>query len=526
MSPLHVILAILISLSAFAQIPTTETTVAEPATEVSEDAPPEEAADAAEFARPSTEFTRPSTSLPGVGKSVVIVPLRDVIDDTILYVLRRGFDKVLEEKSDAMIIDMNTPGGSLNTTEEIIQRIREIRKGGTKVYTFVNSDAISAGAITALACDGIFMGPASRIGDAMPILMGPGGPTAVPDDLKEKVMSPTRALVRALAQENDYLEELALSMVDPDVEFKVGDTVICAEGELLTLTADEAVAIHAPMETPLLAQAVVGDVDELLAAVGLGGATISRIEASGSENLARWITTIAPLLMALAVLGIYIEVQTPGVGVFGFVGVTALVILLFGHNVAGLTGQVDLVLIVLGMVLLLIEMLVLPGFGVAGLLGIIALGTGMVMAMIPHMPSGLPDLPGLAAPDIGPYIQTALLKLSIGMVLTVIGGYFISKWLPNTSFYGRLVLETTQEGYVSTDVDFNQSLVGKIGVTTCILRPSGIAEIDGRRIDVVSNGDFIQTGQRVVVSETEGARIVVSPAPEPATDADAATATA
>ena len=517
MTPMHLILPIFLSLSSFAQGP-------EPTQE--------SAAGAPEAAKPSEEKTdaaKPATlqpKLPGIGKSVVVVPLRDVIDDTLLYVLRRGFDKVLAEKSDAMIIDMNTPGGALSTTEEIIQRIREIRKSGTKVYTFVNSDAISAGAITALSCDAIFMAPASRIGDAMPILMGPSGPMAVPEDLKEKVMSPTRALVRALAQENDYLAELALSMVDPDVEFKVGDTVICAEGELLTLTANEAVAIHAPMETPLLAQAVVEDVDALLAAVGLAGATVSRIEASGSENMARWITTIAPLLMALAVLGIYIEVQTPGVGIFGFAGVTALVILLFGHNVAGLTGQTDLVLIALGMVLLLIEMLVLPGFGVAGLLGILALGAGMVMAMIPHMPSGVPDLPGLAAPDMGPYIQAALFKLAVGMVLTVIGGYFISKWLPNTSFYGRLVLETTQEGYVGADVEYNQSLIGKTGITKCTLRPAGIAEIEGRRIDVVSNGDFIQSGQRVLVTETEGSRIVVVLAPEASLGADAASAPA
>jgi membrane-bound serine protease (ClpP class) len=177
-------------------------------------------------------------------------------------------------------------------------------------------------------------------------------------------------------------------------------------------------------------------------------------------------------------------------------------------------------------VLLLIEMLVLPGFGVAGLLGIMALGAGMVMAMIPHMPSGVPELPGISAPDMGPYIQSALLKLAIGMVLSLVGGYFISKWLPHTSFYGRLVLESTQEGYVSVDVEHNQSLVGKVGVTKCTLRPAGIAEIEGRRIDVVSNGDFINSGQRVIVTETEGSRIVVELAPEPATDVDAASAPA
>jgi membrane-bound serine protease (ClpP class) len=515
MTPLRLILVILLAFSSIADSQTDPQDLLQP---VQSEEP---AADAAESA------AKPEKSQqPGIGKKVVVVPLRDVIDDTLLYVLRRGFDKVLDEKAEAMIIDMHTPGGSLATTEEIIARIREIRNAGTKVYTFVNTDAISAGAITSLACDAIFMSPSSRIGDAMPILMGPNGPTAVPEDLKEKVMSPTRALVRALAQENDFLVELAMAMVDPSVEFKIGDTVICAEGELLTLTAEEAVTIHAPMETPLLARAIVTDVEELVAQVGLAGASIAKIEPSGAENLARWITTIAPLLMALAVLGIYIEVQTPGVGIFGFVGVTALVILLFGHNVAGLTGQVDLVLIVLGIVLLLVEMFVLPGFGVAGLLGIIALGAGMVMAMIPHMPTGVPDLPGIAPPSIGPYIQTALLKLAIGMILSLIGGYFISKWLPHTSFYGRLVLESTQEGYVSTDVEQKQSLVGKIGTTVSPLRPAGIAEIDGRRVDVVSNGDFIQANQRVLVTETEGTRIVVvlapEPEPEPESGSDAA----
>ena len=155
------LLSLLIGLGSFAQsevseISTPTPDVAESATDAASDA---ETASAAK--PPAAESAKPQK---GAGKNVVVVPLRDVIDDTLLYVLRRGFDKVLDQEADVMVIDMHTPGGSLATTEEIIARIREIRNGGTKVYSFVNTDAISAGAITSLACDGIYMAPSARIG--------------------------------------------------------------------------------------------------------------------------------------------------------------------------------------------------------------------------------------------------------------------------------------------------------------------------------------------------------------------------
>ena len=343
----------------------------------------------------SISFSMASETSDTLGSGTVIVlPLKSQIDKTLLYLFRRGFQTAENQKNlKGIIIDMDTPGGRLKETEEIISWMRALSGKGIPIYSYVNTRAQSAGAIICLGSDEFFMAPGSRIGSAAPILMSPmGGVQEVGDDIKEKILSDTRALVRGLAQENGYLPELAMAMVDQEVEVKIGERIICPKGELLNLTAQEASEVIPPMEKPLLATAVVENLEELIALKGFSNCTITHIEPSGSESLARWLTLMAPFLMAAAFIGIYVEIKTPGFGVPGIIGIVCLIIFLFGHYIAGLAGKEDIFLVFIGVCLLAVEIFVLPGFGIAGILGVAALFAGMILTMIPKLPK-LPKLP-------------------------------------------------------------------------------------------------------------------------------------
>ena len=456
------------------------------------------------------------------GGKVLIVPIKEQIDKASLFFLRRAFQTAGDDKSiRAIVIDMDTPGGGLKETEEIISWIRSLSSSGVPIYTYVNPRAQSAGAIICLASDEIFMAPGSRIGSAAPILMNPmGGTEPMPDDVKEKILSDTRALVRGLAQEKGYLPELAVSMVDSNTEVKVGEKVVCPKGELLNLTAIEAVEVIPPMEKPLLATKIVKDVSELLEWKKLTDFDRVDIQPVGAEELSHWITRIAPLLMAAAFIGIYLEVKTPGFGIPGIIGIVSLALFLFGHYIAGLAGNEDIFLVILGLTLLVVEVLVLPGFGIAGVLGIGALIAGMVLAMIPHLPER-PILPNQVFEPITikPYLDQAVIKLAATVAIAGVSIYVLAKLLPKTPVYNKLVLQTAatvDAGYVGTDIDKHSQLVGCKGVAMTPLRPAGIAVIENQRVDVVSNGDYIEKEEPIVVVEANGPKIVV----ELASDSD------
>ena len=456
----------------------------------------------------------------GERPKVAVIPLRDQINDPMLYFIRRALKDAKADEVDMVVIDMDTPGGRVDHTEEIIAHIREL--GDIPVYVFVNQDAISAGAIISIACDRIYMSPHGRIGAAAPIWMTQGGVAEMPPDVREKMLSIIRAMMRGLANENGYREDVAMAMVDDQVEVKIGDEVICDVGELLMMTAQEAVRIYPPMTDPILATGIVDDIDDLLAVLDMANAEIINIEPAGSEQLAKIITALAPLLMFIGMMGIYMELKTPGFGVPGIVGAVSISIYFFGHYVAGLAGIEDMALVIIGIALIALEILVIPGFGVAGILGIFCLFGGLFMAMIPNLPdvTKMPDF----MPEISlwPYIEHALMNTSIAILLIAVGGYCFGRYLPNLPFLDHLILRSAtraSDGYVAPNVEENSKLIGEIGMTLTPLRPSGIATINNRRVDVVSNGDFIDQDERVMVKRVQGARVVVIPVaanPEPA----------
>ena len=455
-------------------------------------------------------------------KTVYRLPLHGPIDRSLMIFFRRAFIEIEETKPDAVIVDITTDGGGLLETEEIIAWMRSTE---IPIYSYVSprSDekrdarsprALSAGAIICFGTEKIFMSPRSRIGSAAPVMAGGGQVQEIPATMKEKVLSDMRALIRGLAKENGHLADVGLAMIDPAYELKIGDRVISPKGELLNLTAEEAVEVIPPRTKPLLAESIEPDLDAVLAKIGMPDAEVVAFVPEPAEKLARMIVAIGPVLFMLGVLGIFIEMKTPGFGIPGIAGLCLLTIFFFGHHVAGLAGFEDIALVVVGLILLGLEIFVIPGFGIAGMLGILCIAAGTILGMIPHIPEIPTELPTIDAPDIMDYLTGALWRFLIILGGAITGGYFLAKILPRTGPYRQLVLDTSlrnEDGYTSGDVRYKE-LIGQQGIAQTTLRPSGIVQLGEDRLDVVTRGDMIDKGDNVVIVEVHGARIIVEPA--------------
>jgi len=437
-----------------------------------------------------------STSDGGKRPLVYQIPIKKQIEPALLYVIRRGVTEAAAAKADAVIFVMDTPGGRVDITRDILEIIREIK---TPTYTFVERDAYSAGAIIALATPHIYMAPGSVIGAATPILMGPGGGVQdLNEDVGEKMKSGVAAMVRAAAEQGGHDPALAEAMVRREVEYKIGTNIISKAGELLTLTASEAEGV--------LSDGTVADVEAMLEKIGLADAEIKTLEVTPAEKLARIIAGIAPILLMIGLGGIYLEIKTPGIGLPGIAGATALVLFFFGHHIAGLAGMEDVVIFVIGFALLFIEVFITPGFGFLGITGIALILISLLNAMSWQVPGEL--LPTISGS--GATLQKAFVKLSIGMTGTVVLGVIAGHFLPKSKVVRPLVLnQSTDKAEGFTAAHDHRELLGKIGTAEMNLHPAGRALFDGDRVNVISRGEFIEKGSDVKVVEAHGSRIVV-----------------
>ncbi len=447
-------------------------------------------------------------------ENVYVVPIEGEINDGMLCVLRRAFREIGEMKPSAVVVELNTPGGSVEATRKIISLIRDVKADKTPVYAFVNSDALSAGSFISISCNAIYMASNGTIGSALPIVQGQdGGFEELSGNIGEKVMSAMRSMVRSLAQENGYREDVVMAMVDPNHEdVKIGDTLICAKGKILNLTAKEATVVYNGEEKPVLASGIVNSVQELCQAVGKSGdLNIVRFEKKASDRLALWITRFGAVFLGLGLMFVFIEIKTPGFGVFGIAGIALLCVYCFGHYVAGLASVVEIVMIFIGLILIALEVFVVPGFGITGISGITLTVLGIVMAVIPSLPR-VPALPGLENSLWNDILQPAIVHLGTAIFVIVGSFWLLHAALKHTKAYNTIFSHAkldNKEGYVGLNVEESNSLVGNVGTALSVLRPSGIVLINGKRVDVVTSGDFIPEGTTVKVIAVNGASVIV-----------------
>jgi len=456
---------------------------------------------AAWVAAPDNAKARTPWSQPTTTGMVYIIPIHDVIDTALIYVIRRGLNEAEDSNAEAIIFDINTPGGRVDAAEEILNMLRGVK---TPTYTLVNPNAISAGAIIAMATDHIYMTPGSKIGDAMPIMLGLTGEVQpMPESVEEKSVSYVAAMIRAAAQHRGHDPQLAEAMVRRDSEYKIGDDVISKKGRLLTLTNKDAERLVGPEKRPLLSAGTVENLNALLLKIGKENCQRVELKVTAAEKIARFIESISIVLLGLGLLGLYIEFKTPGFGLPGILGILLLAIWFWGSHIAGLAGMEEVALFLIGVILLCVELFVFPGTILPGLIGLLLIIASILMGMTQHYP-GDPWYPTF------PAITNSAIRFTPSLLIAVAGGMLAAAFLPQVPLFKKLILDaaiTPQRG--ALPAQGNTSLVGQQGVTETRLNPAGAARFGDAHLNVVSRGDFIEPGEKIVIAEAKGNRIIV-----------------
>ena len=452
------------------------------------------------------------------GPAVVVAPIQGEIDLGVAPFLDRVLADAEADGAAAVVLDIDTPGGRLDAALEMR---RSLLASPVRTIAFIDSTALSAGALIALAAEEIHVVPGGIMGAATPVL-GATGETA-----DEKVISAVRSIFRATAQERDRDPLIAEAMVDPAIE--VEDLV--TSGELVTLDDRQLLEVG-------YADSVVASRTALLEDLGLSDLPVVEVEPSLAERLVRLLTSaiVAPLLLSVGIWLLVGDLLGGGVGIGASVGLVLLGAFFYGHLLAGLSGWEDIVLVSIGVVLLLVEVFVIPGVGIAGVLGLVALLGGGVLAMVNR---DLDLVPATELLAVAGRVTLTFLLVSVVIIAIIVviarrsggGGIVLgtdrlqggsrpvtARWL--RWFGSSDVLAPDAEPTPDTpprgrpDPLPRGALVGKQGVALTDLRPAGMARIDGARIDVVTAGDWLSAGDPVTVVTDEGYRRVVRLADE------------
>ncbi len=434
--------------------------------------------------------------------SAVIIPIREEVSAPLTFLVRRGVKEAIRTEASILILDMETPGGRLDHTDQIIELLN--RFNGRKI-TLVNRSAYSAGSFIALATTNIYMVPQSVIGAATPIMVNPldGSAAGMPESVEAKMTSAVKAKVRAIAQRNGHNPDVAEAMIDRTKKLEIDGNVINAPGSILTLTDVEAAAVYGNPPKALLSAGTVADMDALLTLLGVPKANVLRITPTGMETLAFWIGKISPILLLIGILGVYLEFKTPGFGAPGIVGGLCLLIYFFGAYVAGLSGFEWLLVFLLGLALVVVEFFVLPGTLAPGIIGGLLMVTALVMATVDRFP-GMPAIPSAAE------LERPLTDLAIAFVGSIVGAVLFARFLPSIPVYRRMVgTGVSGEAGIQKQGTDQKKLLGLEGVTVSVLRPGGKIRVGEKFLDAVSRGELVESGKSVRIVGFSGSDCVV-----------------
>lgn len=410
---------------------------------------------------------------------VVVIPIRAQISEAELFILRRGLKEAIRENVDTVVLDMETPGGALDVTFEMLKALERFPG---KTITYVNREAISAGALIAAGTDEIHFSPGSVIGAAAPVM---AGGQEIDESMRQKIISYLKARVRAVSEGKGHRGEVVSAMIDKDFELKIGEKVIKPKGELLSLTAVEAVGLHGDPPLPLLGAGISPDLAALIDRLhGPGPHAVTRLEVTWSERVAQHLTAVTPALLALGLLALFIEFKTPGFGFFGVSGIVLLGVVFFGHHVAGLSGHEPALFFLLGLALVALEVFVFPGMIVPAVAG----GTLMLGSLVWAMLDLWPNEPVRFS---GGELVRPLVNVLTGVGLAVVLFLLLLKFLPKGGPWGGMVLQTSVGGRPNALLPVHAAdgaadgalLVGREAVAATGLFPSGQVEVDGKRYE-------------------------------------------
>lgn len=416
---------------------------------------------------------------------VMVMEIKSEIDPRMTRYVKLALDHAGEIEADILIVEMDSYGGVLTDAKEITQMIMDFRN---PTWVFINSDAASAGALISIACDSIYMSPGASIGAAT-VVNGSDGSEA-PD----KYQSYMRSIMRSTAETNGRDPRIAEAMVD---ERTVIDSVTQA-GKVLTLTTTEAIKLN-------YCEAKVESIEEILERNKVGAYDIERFELGVAEKIIAWVLNpaISGILILIIIAGIYFEMQAPGMGFPSIAALIALILYLVPYYLNGLAAYWEIIVLFLGVVLILLEVFVIPGFGVAGISGIVMMVGSLVLIMLNNDFFNFEFVP---FGDIVVAFFAAVGGLAGGMLLFFFGGARFA----NTRAFRRIALTDSQNRTEGYTVNFQSEIMnGKRGIAHTVLRPSGKIMIDGEVYDAYTRGEFIEKGDAIEVINTEGVTLKV-----------------
>ncbi len=407
----------------------------------------------------------------GEDKLVYVIPIEKEVERGLEAFLNRSTKEAIEAGANHIIFEIDTPGGRVDSAGQIGKLLQSLEIPTT---AYIVNEALSAGSYIALNSDTIYMNPNATMG-ASGVITGDGNAA------DEKAQSAWIAAMKSAAESKGRDPTYAIAMADPEVDLpELG----APKGAFLTLTPSDAVEVG-------YAEGIVQNRVELLHDLNLSGATIEEPETTFAEEIARFVTNpiVIPILLSVASLGLIVELYSPGFGIPGTMGLIALLLFFYGHIIAGLAGMEAIVLLILGILLIILEF-----FVSGGILGLI--GVGAVLGSL-----------FLAGYDLG----HMALSVSIAFIVAIIAFVILFKWIGlERGIFKKIILRdrtTTELGYVS--VTERPELIGQEGIAVTPLRPSGTARFGEERIDVVSEGGFVEKDKRVMIVEVEGMKVVV-----------------
>ncbi len=410
--------------------------------------------------------------------------IQDEIDLGLAPHIKRVISEAEQNGAKAIIFEINTFGGRVDAATQIKDAILD-----SKVMTiaFVNKRAISAGALITLSCKKIVMAKGASIG-ASTVVDQTGAKQA------EKYQSYMRSEMRSTAERNGRRTDVAEGMVDETVVVDSLDN----DKKLITLTSEEALRYG-------ICDTIIDNKAGIAGAFGFKDYEFVSIETNWAERFVRFLNNpvVSSLLIMIGLVGLFTEIKTPG---WGFAGTAALIALalFFGSSyILELASIMEILIFVTGVVLLALEIFVIPGFGIAGVLGILLI-IGSIFFSLLNTDIYLDDN----------ILYTAIIQLAGSLLAGIILFSLIFKYLPKSQQFHKMVLSDQLTGRDNTATSgIENELMGSIGATITPLRPSGIVNINGNRYDVVTAGDYIEKGEEIIVINVEGSKIVVKKKP-------------
>lgn len=394
--------------------------------------------------------------------------------------IKKAIKKASDEGASLIILELDTPGGLLSSALSIKNYIIE---SDIPVVAYINKNALSAGALISLSCEAIYMSDGSIIGAATPVYMK-GNEI---EKAGEKEISAMRAAMRSSAERSKKNVRIAEAMVDETIILsKRNDGIDLDDKTLLTLSVEEALKVN-------IADGKANSIIDIIKLRNLSeNSTIKNLEEEKYDYILRFLINPAVLsaLISIGIIGVYIELKTPGFGIGGVISIIAFSIFFFAQVFVGESGFLAPAIFFLGIVLLAIEIFVIPGFGITGILGILGIVAGIFMSF--------------GINNIAQAVLIVFVSLIADIILIIILARFILK---SKGFKNIVALETDTAGYHSS-VSYD-NLLGCEGITDTFFRPSGNIIINDKKYDAITEGEFINKGAKIKVILVEGNKIVI-----------------